>query len=33
MESFLGSTLANDFLFHNEKKCLDSCPLEFNPKL
>ena len=29
----LGSTLANAFLCHYEKEWLDSCPIEFKPKL
>ena len=29
----LGSTLANVFLCHYEKEWLDSCPIEFKPKL
>ena len=29
----LGSTLANAFLCYYEKEWLDSCPIEFKPKL
>ena len=29
----LGPTLANALLCHYEKKWLDSCPVEFRPKL
>ena len=33
MGSPLGPTLANAFLCHYEKEWLDSCPIEFRPKL
>ena len=33
MRSPLGPTLANAFLCYYEKKWLDSCPVEFKPKL
>ena len=33
MGSSLGPTLANAFLCHYEKEWLDSCPIEFKPKL
>ena len=33
MGSPLGSILANTFLCHYEKKWVDSCPIEFKPKL
>ena len=33
MRSYLGSTLANAFLCHYETEWLDSCPIEFQPKL
>ena len=33
MVSLLGPTLANAFLCHDEKEWLDSCPIEFKPKL
>ena len=33
MGSPLGPTLANTFLCHYEKEWLDSCPIEFKPKL
>ena len=33
MGSPLGPTLANAFLCHYEKEWLDSCPIEFKPKL
>ena len=33
MESPLGLTLSNAFLCHYEKEWLDSCPIEFKPKL
>ena len=33
MGSPLGPTLANAFLCHYEKECLDSYPIEFKPKL
>ena len=33
MESHLGPILANAFLCHYEKEWLDSCPIEFEPKL
>ena len=33
MGSPLGPTLANVFLCHYEKEWLNSCPIEFKPKL
>ena len=33
MGSLLGPTLANAFLCYYEKEWLDSCPIEFKPKL
>ena len=33
MGSHLGSNLANDVLCNYEKEWLDSCPVEFKPKL
>ena len=33
VRSPLGQALANDFLCHCEKKWLDSCLIEFKPKL
>ena len=33
MGSLLGPTLANAFLCHYEREWLDSCPIEFKPKL
>ena len=33
MESPLDPNLANTFLRHYEKECLDSCPVELKPKL
>ena len=33
MGSSLGPSLANAFLRHYEKECLDSCPVEFKPEL
>ena len=33
MGSPLGPTLANAFLCHYEKEWLNSCPIEFKPKL
>ena len=33
MGSLLGPTLANAFSYHYEKEWLDSCPIEFKPKL
>ena len=31
MGSPLGPTLANAFLCHYEKECLDNCPIRFKP--
>ena len=33
MGSPLGPTIANAFLCYYEKEWLDSCPVQFNPKL